>query len=495
MRLTAAEIAAAVKGKLLCGSADTMIENISTASGTMKGADLFVPIIGARVDAHRFIGDAFAHGAAATLSSEGLPEQAAGSGWPVIGVEDTMQALQDLGAYYRSRYVRIPYIGVTGSVGKTTTREMIAATLSKGLRTYSTKGNANSQSGVPITVTETDPDAEIGVIEMGISEFGEMHRISRVVQCDMAVVTVIGISHIANLGSQENIMKEKLHILDGMKDGGILLLNGDDPLLREITPDRLHGWGIACDRNIRILFYGTGENAAIRAENIREEDGCPVFDLVVAGDLLSPGTGGKDTVSDTTDGGNAVYLMRLSVPGMHMVLNSLAAFAAAVLNGVDPRSAIRGLQGFESLSGRGRITEKNGIKVINDAYNAAPQSMTAGLRVLDAMPASGRHIAVLADMLELGPEEARYHREVGETIARELKHLDEVWLYGDLARHIGEGIENAADPGEKTCLIRHYTDRGTLQEDLRQHLKAGDAVLFKGSNSMKLSAVAEDLIT
>ena len=473
MRISAAEITLAVQGELLCGSADTMIENISTASGTMKGADLFVPIIGARVDAHRFIGDAFAHGAAASFSSEGVPEGAAPE-WTVIGVKDTMQALQDLGAYYRRQYVHIPYIGVTGSVGKTTTREMIAAALSAGLRTYSTRGNANSQSGVPITVTETDPGAQIGVIEMGIAEFGEMHRISEVVQCDMAVVTVIGISHIANLGTQENIMKEKLHILDGMKDGGVLLLNGDDPLLAGVTPDVLHGWGLACDRDIRILFYGTGDNASFRAERIREENGCPVFDLVIRGDLPSE---------------RAVYPMRLSVPGMHMVLNSLAAVAAAVMNKVDPKAAILKLQEFESLSGRGKITEKNGIKVINDAYNAAPQSMTAGLRVLAVQPAEGRRIAVLADMLELGPEEVRYHREVGETIARELKELDEVWLYGSLARHIGEGIGETAG-----IRVRYYDGRDLLQEELRAYLRTGDVVLFKGSNSMKLSAIAESLV-
>ena len=482
MRLTAGEIAAAVHGKIISGSPETLTENISTASGSMKGADLFVPIIGARVDAHKFIGDAFLHGAAASFTSEGIPDGFDADGHTLISVEDTMQALQDLGAYYRSRYVHIPYIGVTGSVGKTTTREMIAAALSGGLRTYSTKGNANSQSGVPITVTETDPQAEAGVIEMGISEFGEMHRISMVVQCDMAVVTVIGISHIANLGSQENIMKEKLHILDGMRDGGVLLLNGDDPLLKEITEERLHTYGLARDKKIRILFYGTGDNAAIRAENIREENGYPVFDLVLHADIMS-------------DSGRRIPKVRLAVPGLHMVLNALAAVGTAVLNGVGPEAAVKGVQSFESLQGRGRIVEKNGIRVINDAYNAAPQSMIAGLKVLEALPAEGRHIAVLADMLELGPDEAEYHRKVGETIGKEMPGLDEIWLYGKLSRYIGEGLDNGARERDRVPAVRFFDDRDELLRELKMNLRSGDAVLFKGSNSMKLSAVAEALLS
>ena len=483
MRLTAGEIAAAVHGQIISGSPETLTENISTASGSMKGADLFVPIIGARVDAHMFIGDAFLHGAAASFTSEGIPDGFDPDGHTLISVEDTMKALQDLGAYYRSSYVHIPYIGVTGSVGKTTTREMIAAALSGGRRTYSTKGNANSQSGVPITVTETDPDAEAGVIEMGISEFGEMHRISMVVQCDMAVVTVIGISHIANLGSRENIMKEKLHILDGMKDGGVLLLNGDDSLLKEITEERLHAFGLALDKKIRILFYGTGDNAAIRAEKIREENGYPVFDLIITRELL-PGNGAC-RIPD----------VRLAVPGLHMVLNALAAVGTAVLNGVSPEAAVKGVQGFESLQGRGRIVEKNGIRVINDAYNAAPQSMIAGLKVLEAQPAEGRRIAVLADMLELGPDEAEYHRNVGETIGKEMPGLDEIWLYGKLSRYIGEGLKTAAAGRDNVPAVRCFDDRDELLRELKMNLRSGDAVLFKGSNSMKLSAVAEALIS
>ena len=277
MKLSVSEIASATGGQVICGDPQRIVENISTDSHKMKGADLFVPIKGARVDGHRFICDAAEAGAAAAFTAyelEQVEELCGRKEIPLalIRVDDTRKALQDLGAYYRAQYVRIPYIGVTGSVGKTTVREMIACALSAGRRVYSTKGNANSQTGVPITVTETDPSAEIGVIEMGISEFGEMSRISRVVCCDMAVVTVIGVSHIGNLGTQENIMREKLKICEAMHEGGILLLNGDDALLsrgdiRSFLPEN------AEDKKIRILYYGTGGNAEVRAANVKSPGG------------------------------------------------------------------------------------------------------------------------------------------------------------------------------------------------------------------------------
>ncbi len=477
MKLTAEEIAAAVGGVLHTKTPGLTAEHISTASGSMKGDDLFVPLLGARVDAHRFIPDAFTHGAVLSFTSEGLADNGVHedlSSWldqgrALIEVEDTLLALQKLGRYYRENYVRIPYVGVTGSVGKTTTREMIAAALSAGKATYSTRGNANSQTGVPITVTETDPCAEIGVIEMGISEFGEMQRLAEIVQCDMAVVTTIGISHIANLGSQENIMLEKLHLLNGMKQGGFLFLNGDDPLLKDLTTEKLHEYGLGAGNDFQIVFYGTGPNAQVRAENVEEACGYPSFEAVM-------------------DNG---YRRRISlrVPGIHMMRNALAAFAVAVQAGVDPDKALEALSAFESMNGRGKILEKDGMRIINDAYNAAPQSMMAGLRVLDRMPAEGRHIAVLADMLELGPKEEQYHREVGAFIARETHHIDIVMLYGRLAAQIGEGILAA---GEENCpRIQYFDSLEEVRKAFFEELQSGDIALLKGSNSMKLSAVAE----
>ncbi len=479
MRLTAAQIAEAAGGKVISGNPETIIENITTDSHTIKGADLFIPIKGARTDGHRFIPDVAEAGAAASFTAydlEGLKEvcQKELPDIPLIQVEDPRTALQELGGYYRDHFVPIPYIGVTGSVGKTTSREMIVCALSAGKKVYSTKGNANSQVGVPITVTETDPDAEIGVIEMGISEFGEMSRISRVVKCDMAVVTVIGVSHIGNLGTQDNIMREKLKICECMKPGGLLLLNGDDPLLsrsdlQDFLPAEVR------EHKIRVIYYGTGENAFVRAEKITESGGCASYELKIGEEICLP--------------------VRLEVPGRHMVLNSLAALAAAYFNQVDLKAAAKALESFRSLDGRGRMFRKNGITVINDAYNAAPQSVMAGLKVLNDTECSGRRIAVLADMLELGPEEVRYHREVGEYIASETPRVGLVLLYGALASHIGDGIrEKAAGEGGNACpQIFPLKSVDEVKDLLIRELKEGDTVFFKGSNSMKLGPLVKDI--
>lgn len=488
MDIRAREAAEAVGGVLILGDGDTRLRHISLSSGKMQGKDLFVPIIGERVDAHRFLKDAFSHGAVCAFTSEHPdresamkdPELAAlcstGKEPCLIAVEDTRAALQRLGRWYRKERVHIPLVGVTGSVGKTTTREMIACALSAEKKVYATKGNSNSQVGVPITMTETDEDAQIGVIELGMSEFGEMSRISQVACVDVAVITNIGVSHINQLKTQENIMKEKLHILDGMPEGAWLILNGDDPLLRELTEEKIHAYGIAEGRSIRLLFYGTSEKVDIRVLEVRTEKGCPRFQLQLPeGQRIS---------------------CSLKTPGMHMVLNGAAAVAAAAVCGVSPEGAARALSSFEGVGGRGRTFEKGGITFIDDSYNAAPASMKAGLSVLSETPAEGRRIAVLADMLELGDREKDYHREVGAYIRQQGLALSQLWLYGPLARCIAEGYETAAGEkaGESAPRIRLFDRKEELLPALSAFVKTGDAVLFKGSNSMGLSTVLADLL-
>ena len=435
MDIRAREAAEAAGGVLILGDGDTRLRHISLSSGKMQGEDLFVPIIGERVD-----------------------------------------ALQRLGRWYRKERVHIPLVGVTGSVGKTTTREMIACALSAEKKVYATKGNSNSQVGVPITITETEEGAQIGVIELGMSEFGEMSRISQVACVDVAVITNIGVSHINQLKTQENIMKEKLHILDGMPEGAWLILNGDDPLLGELTEEKIHAYGIAEGRSIRILFYGTSEAADVRVLEVRTEKGCPRFQLQLPE-------------------GQRIFCS-LKTPGMHMVLNGVAAVAAAAVCGVSPEGAAKALSAFEGVGGRGRTFEKGGITFIDDSYNAAPASMKAGLSVLSETPAEGRRIAVLADMLELGDREKDYHREVGAYIRQQGLSLSQLWLYGPLARYIAEGYEAAAgEPAGKTApQIRLFDRKEELLPALSAFVKPGDAVLFKGSNGMGLSAVLTDLL-
>lgn len=481
------EITEAIGGILLTGNEDTEVLNISLNSAKMKSDDLFVPVIGERVDAHRFIASAFENGAIASLTSEHKtqddllmdldireilmrePDKKA-----IIYVENTVQALQKLGRYYREKYVNIPLIGVTGSVGKTTTREMIACALSAGKKTYATRGNANSQVGLPITITEITDDAEVGVIELGMSEPGEMTKISNVACVNCAVITNIGLSHINQLKTQENILIEKLHILDGMPGGSLLLLNGNDPLLKEVDMDLIHGYGIAADRNFRIEFYGTEENSSIRAEEISVVDGYPQFIV---------------SIYDENGELRQQAPVRLNVMGRHMILNTLAALAVCDNMGVPFLDAAMKLQEFEGVSGRGETYRTNGVTIIDDSYNAAPQSMKAGLSVLNDLPGLGRRIAVLADMLELGENEDAYHRGVGEYIAAHTKNIDMLLLYGPLSLNIANGL------GIKISRIKviHFVDKEKLREYLIKNVQSGDVLFFKGSNSMGLSNIVKEL--
>ena len=452
--MTVNDMVEATKGRLLCGDGSLELAHISIDSRTMKGQDLFVPLIGEKVDAHRFMEQAFLAGAAAVLTSE---HDAMEDERPWIRVEDTRQALQDIGRYYRKR-LNLPLVGITGSVGKTTTREMVAAALSGKYRVYKTPGNSNSQVGVPITLSEIGEDDEIGVLELGMSMPGELTVIARIAQVDMAVITNVGITHIEQLGSQENIYREKLTIQDGLKDGGILLLNGDDPMLRETK----------AKDGCQTVYYGTGQNSQYRAEDISIADGYPVF-TAVCRDRRIP--------------------VQLKIMGRHNVLNAMVALAVADANGVPLEAAAEKLQEFTGFQNRQQIYEQNGVTIIDDTYNASPVSMIAGLEVLQSMNGVSRRIAVLADMKELGPEAPRFHREVGQWIGDH--PIDLLFTLGDLAEEIASGAK-----GLESCGFFHFDgeDREGLYKALKAELKPGDCVLLKGSNSMKLGQVAAWLL-
>ena len=463
LKLTAKEVARAAGGRLIAGEGKRPLTHISLDSRAMRGNDLFVPVIGERVDAHDFICQALENGAAAVFTSRHrtkedvertVAEQTAGTcagsaarflsaAW--IAVEDTKTALQALGSYLRGR-ITIPLVGVTGSVGKTTTREMAAAALSAGFPVYKTPGNSNSQVGVPITLSEIPDEARIGVIELGISEPGEMTRIARVARVDCALITNIGVAHIEQLGSQENILEEKLHIQDGMPEDGVLFLNGDDPLLASVKiPGR------------RIVYYGMGENCDYRGVGLRLEEGYPVFTAMCAGRPVP---------------------VRLRVMGSHMVSNALASLAVADHFGVNLEEAAKTLGEFEGYKGRQQIAHVGGLTIIDDSYNASPVSVKAGIEVLCSLAGCTRRIAVLADMRELGPKAPEYHREVGDFISRH--PVDCLVLLGELAREIGKEAEGIAQ-------IWYCESLDEVNDWLDGNLRAGDGVLFKGSNSVGLS--------
>lgn len=464
--ITAADLVKAAGGRLLCGKEDIPIGHISLDSRKMEGDDLFVPVIGEKVDAHRFICQALNAGAVAVFTSRhhsledvrafikretGAEAAVAGrqeaAAW--IEVEDTRKALQDLGIYCRKRR-SLPLVGITGSVGKTTTREMIGAALSAGFSVYKTPGNSNSQVGVPITIAGIPGDAGIGVIELGMSEPGEMTRIARIAQVDCAVITNIGVTHIEQLGSRENILKEKLHIQDGMNPRGTLILNGDDEMLRNVKPEGQR----------KALYYGFSEKCQCRGTDLHLEQGYPVFTAVCGGDSAP---------------------VRLKVMGSHMVSNALAALAVAWVYGIPLEKAALKLEEFEGFQGRQQTFLAGGVRVIDDSYNASPVSMKAGLEALWASTGVQRRIAVLADMKELGEDAPAFHREIGAYIAAH--PVDEVILLGELAAEIGRGLQEARSQVPFTlCENLEEVNRW-----LAQSAKKGDCILFKGSNSMNLS--------
>lgn len=454
-QMTVNDVVKATGGRLLCGDGNTPLIHISINSQTMEGSDLFVPLIGAKVDAHRFIEQAWKNGAAATLTSE---HDTMEDSHPWIRVEDTKKALQDIGAYYRRRF-RLPLVGITGSVGKTTTREMVATALSAGYQVYKTKKNLNSQVGVPITLAGISSGDEIGVLELGMSEPGELTVIARIADVDMAVITNVGVTHIEQLGSQENIFREKMTIQDGLKDGGILFLNGDDERLKQA----------AAKAGCRTIFYGGGENCEYRFEDVRIHDGYPAF-TAVHGDRRIP--------------------VQLGIMGRHNVSNAMVALAVADQNGVSMEAAAKKLEEFHGFQNRQQIYENHGVTIIDDTYNASPASMEAGLEVLNSMTNASRRIAVLADMKELGDQAVRFHREIGHYIA--VHPVDLVFTLGELAAEIEAGIRE----GGGTCTCCHFDgeDREGLKAKLGKVLAGGDCVLLKGSNSMNLGEVAAHLI-
>ena len=453
--ITVKELLEATGGNLLHGQEDQHVKHISLDSRTMEGDDLFVPIVGERVDAHRFLCQAIASGAAVVFTSEHhcgedvkacvrqqcgenreQERKALQAAW--IEVSDTKKALQDLGSFCRKR-LRLPLVGITGSVGKTTTREMIAEALSAGFKVYKTPGNSNSQVGVPITIAEIPQSAEIGVIELGMSEPGEMERIARVARVDCAVMTNIGIAHIEQLGSQECILEEKLHIQEGMPPEGILFLNGDDPLLASVVPKE----------GRKKVLYGLGRDCDYRAEDLHLEEGYPVFTAVH---------------------GDCRVRVRLKVMGSHMVSNAMAALAVADTYGLSMEKAALALGQFKGYKGRQQIFEWGGVTVIDDSYNASPVSMKAGLEVLDSVKGE-RKIAVLADMKELGPDTERFHAEIGAYIGEH--PLDMVLLLGELAACIGSGMDaaRAATP--------HIEIDSLAQAEkwLDENIREGDCIL------------------
>ena len=349
----------------------------------------------------------------------------------------------------------VPIIGVTGSVGKTTTREMIAHVLKGKYKVFETIGNQNSQVGVPLTLDHLTSEDEIGVLEMGMSEKGQITTLGNIIHPNVGVVTNVGVSHIEMMGSRDNICIEKLDIQNGLPEDGVLFLNGDNDMIRKHIDYVKKPYE----------FYGFAEDCTYRAEKIREKGGQTLFEFHY---------------------GNMKEPITLNVLGKHNVSNALAAIAIGLRYDV-PMSAIKAQ--LSTFSGqRQNIIHVNDYILIDDAYNASPDSMKASLSILSEFKTRGRKIAVLSDMLELGQDSPEYHKEVGRFIAT--TKVTDLFITGELSRHY---IEEAwkENPSLHT---RAFSSNGELIAFLETYLKKNDVVLIKGSNGMNLKEVSKALM-
>lgn len=416
-----------------------------SSTGSASGV-LFVAIRGERTDGHKFIKEIIAAGGNAIVERDeyALPG--------TLLVKDSKQALGRLSAYYRTNYLREKkLVLITGSVGKTTTKEMTAVAFSSK-KVYKTEGNRNSLIGLPLTVLDTPDDAEIMVLEAGMSNKNEIAKLSNFSKPDVVIITNIGNSHIEFLGSIETILEEKFSAVTGLKIGGTLILNGDDKMLASCA-----------GRYKRTLFYSSGGNKAdYTATRLAYNDGVSLFKL------NHPSSG---------------YSTDVVIPAMgeHNVQNALAAFTAADILGVPRDDIIIGLKSFSQTGNRQRIYTINNITVIADCYNASPESMNAALTVLSL--AKGRKIAVLGDMLELGDKSAQLHIETGANAKRH--GADEVIALGDFAEQlsIGYGGCRTFGLGERTKAVEYVSSI----------LKPGDTVLFKASNRLDFSSLIKEI--
>ncbi|WP_343209982.1 UDP-N-acetylmuramoyl-tripeptide--D-alanyl-D-alanine ligase [Anaerolentibacter hominis] len=459
------EIVTAVQGRLIQGNEDVEISSVSIDSREIGEGCLFVPIIGERVDAHRFLLTAFGNGAAAALISREQEEYAPDGTY--ILVQDTVAALQDMAAAYRDRF-DIPVVGITGSVGKTTTKEMISAALKTEFSVLKTAGNRNSQVGLPLTVLTIEPEHTAAVIEMGMSERGEMEKLARVARPNIAVLTNIGVSHIGQLGSQENIRKEKLNIIDEFKPGDVLILNGDDPLLRELAQggvSDLDEKTLHAMADIRIVTFSAEGNADYTADDIVTDGEATSF-------TLRTGDGRSEEI-------------KLSVIGLHNVRNALAALVVSDFMGIPFFLAKQGLKDYRPIKMRGEVKETGGIKIIDDTYNASPDSMKSGIGVLTALPGLNRRIAVLADVKELGERSEKLHYEVGVFLADQ--NVDILVTVGAQAREIARAVRERG----RNMVTASFDQNEEAIAWLKDNIAAGDGILVKGSRGMH----TEDIVS
>lgn len=429
---------------------DVVIDNRCVTDGCA-----FVAIKGDRFDGRDFIQSAIDKGASVVITEK---EQLL---FPQIIVEDTQRALLDLACLNRSRFSGM-LVGITGSVGKTTTKEMVAKVLSSKMNVLKTMGNLNNKIGLSKTLFGLDSSHEAAVIEMGMSNAGEISALSQTSKPTVGIITNIGTSHIENFESRDEILKAKLEILDGMPNGSTLIVSGDNDKLKDlILPDHI------------IVRCGIeNKNCDYFADNIK--------------------TDGLKTEFDVKYKGNIVHVMIPTV-GSHNVLNALYGFAVGIIANIEPDEIAKALGEYQVVGMRQKIFDIDGVTVMADCYNASPESMKAAMTALMTIPCRGKRVAVLGDMLELGNMSLKSHQDVGRTAAS--FGINEVYCFGKNAKHIYEGAINYCNSKNEDCSsqVKYFEDREDLVKELKKEIKTGDAVLFKASRMMKFEDIMDSV--
>ena len=447
--LTLKQIADWCGGKVSARFEHLRVSRMQSDSRKVRSGDLFVALKGAKADGHDFAEAAINHGAVAALVSRPISEKL-----PSIEVEDTLCAYGEIAAGYR-KLTGVKVVGITGSVGKTTTKEMTASVLEAAYHTAKTEGNHNNNLGLPMTIMDMPENTEVAVLEMGMNHSGEMEYLSSIARPDLAIITNIGTMHIEHLGTREGILQAKLEIMRGMPEDGAGVFNGDEPLL----------WNIRAIGKHKKYYYGIENHACdVTATDIVELD---------------------DGVRFVVHGFGQQFELFVPMLGRHAVYNALAATTVGLLLGVKPEQIQARFSSFHNTGMRQKIYVKNGVTIIEDCYNAGPESTEAALDVLAGIKTDGRRIAVLGDMLELGNRSAAEHYRIGRLAVGK---ADLLLTYGE---HSVRTLTGAITGGMNPKNTDHFDTHEDMAHMLKMRVSEGDVVLFKGSRGMRMEKVLQ----
>lgn len=457
--LIVSEIIKATGGKLIQGNRNRRFKTISSDSRSINSGDLFVPLLGPKYDGHIFVEEAISKGAKGVITSKDIKTP---KNIFVIKVKNTLRALQDIARFHRSRF-NIPIIGVTGSSGKTTTKDMIASILATEKKVLKTNENYNNEIGVPLTLFKLDRKHKAAVIEMAMQNSGEIEELARIALPSIAVITNIGEAHLEMLKTRAAIAAAKSEIFKYLKKEEWAILPADDAYFK-ILKTRA--------RNCKIITFGIKNKADITATDIINS---------------------SHNISFALHFDKHKFKITLPLPGRHNVYNALAAASVAKILNLKPASILEGLNRFKPSSRRMEIFVKNNMRIINDTYNANPSSMKAALEVLkDQGPVVGtippRRIAVIGDMLELGSKAVHFHQEIGLTAAK--FDFNRLITIGNLAKYAAQAAIAAGMPKPKVC---HFTAKNQAIQKLQKIIRPNDVILVKGSRGMKLEEIVESL--